>query len=104
MLSVKGCRIAQTTRMLAQKQPPFEECVIAHWSSDPAPTMYRGLSVVPKLEDPQGSVEERSAGSEAARVTGRGACRSENVGMSSVISVRNRDTVSPRVPTQGYSA
>ena len=31
-----------------------------------------------------------------------GACRSENVGMSSVIAVRNRDTVSPRVPTQGY--
>ena len=50
-LSVKGCRIAQTTRMLAQKQPPFKECVIAHWSSDPAPTMYRGLSVVPKPED-----------------------------------------------------
>ena len=51
MLSVKGCRIAQTTRMLAQKQPPFKECVIAHWSSDPAPTMYRGSSMVPKLGD-----------------------------------------------------
>ena len=51
-----------------------------------------------------GSVEERSAGSEAGGVTPCGACRSENVGMSSVIAVRNRDTVSPRVPTQGYSA
>ena len=39
MLSVKGCLIAQTTRMLAQKQPPLKECVIAHWSSDRAPTM-----------------------------------------------------------------
>ena len=50
------------------------------------------------------SVEERSAGSEAAGVTRCGACGSENVGMSSVIAVRNRDTVSPRVPTQGLSA
>ena len=23
--------------MLAQKQPPFKECVIAHWSRGPAP-------------------------------------------------------------------
>ena len=50
------------------------------------------------------SVEERSAGSEAGGVTLCGACRSENVGMSSVIVVRNHDTVSPRVPTQGCSA
>ena len=26
--------------MLAQKQPSFKECVIAHWSSVPAPKMY----------------------------------------------------------------
>lgn len=25
--------------MLAQKQPPFKECVIAHWSSGGAPKM-----------------------------------------------------------------
>ena len=25
--------------MLAQKQPPFKECVIAHWSRVPAPKM-----------------------------------------------------------------
>ena len=50
-LSVKGCPIAETARMLAQKQPPLKECVIAHWSSDRAPTMYRGSSVVPKLGD-----------------------------------------------------
>ena len=30
MLSVKRCRDAQTTRMLAQKQLPFKECVTAH--------------------------------------------------------------------------
>ena len=52
----------------------------------------------------EGSVEERSVRSEAGRVTAGGACRSENVGMSSVIVVRIHDTVSPRVPTQGYSA
>jgi hypothetical protein len=51
-----------------------------------------------------GSVEERSAGSEAGGVTPGGACRSENVGMSSEIQVRNLDAVSLRVPTEGYSA
>jgi hypothetical protein len=25
--------------MLAQRQPPFKECVTAHWSSDFAPKM-----------------------------------------------------------------
>jgi hypothetical protein len=50
------------------------------------------------------SVGERSAGREAGRVTAGGACGSENVGMSSVIQVRNLDAVSLRVPTQGYSA
>ena len=34
--------------MLAQKQPPFKECVIAHWSSGLAPKMKRGSSIAPK--------------------------------------------------------
>ena len=36
-LSGKGCDFALTTRMLAQRQPSFKECVTAHWSSDLAP-------------------------------------------------------------------
>ena len=36
-LSGKGCELALTTRMLAQRQPSFKECVTAHWSSDFAP-------------------------------------------------------------------
>ena len=28
-----------TARMLAQRQPPFEQCVTADWSRDPAPKM-----------------------------------------------------------------
>ena len=39
VLSGKGCGVAQTTRRLAWKQPPLKECVIAHWSSDSAPTI-----------------------------------------------------------------
>ena len=38
-LSGKGCELAKTTRMLAQRQPSFKECVTAHWSSDFAPKM-----------------------------------------------------------------
>ena len=53
----------------------------------------------PSLEGP--SVEERSAGGEAGGETPGGARRSEHVGMSSVIAVRNRETVRPRVPTHG---
>ena len=36
-LSGKGCETTLTTRMLAQRQPSFKECVTAHWSSDFAP-------------------------------------------------------------------
>ena len=39
MLSGKGGGIAETIRRFAQKQQSFKECVIAHWSSDPAPKM-----------------------------------------------------------------
>ena len=39
VLSGEGCGISKTTRMLAQKQPPLKECVIAHWSRDSAPKM-----------------------------------------------------------------
>ena len=38
-LSGKGCGFTKTTRMLAQRQPSFKECVTAHWSSDFAPKM-----------------------------------------------------------------
>ncbi len=68
--------------MLAQKQPPFKECVIAHWSRDAAPKMTGAQA------------RNRSYG--IARAMGRGAflqgrsgtgrsrghVRSENAGMS----------------------
>ena len=57
---------------------------------------FRGLSA--------GSVEERSASSEAGGVTPGGAGGSENVGMSSEIWVRTPDAVCLRVPTLGHSA
>ena len=52
-LSGKGCGFTKTTRMLAQRQPSFKECVTAHWSSDFAPKMngaqayYRSCRLVP---------------------------------------------------------
>src|SRR5579885_3515489 len=48
VLSGKGGGGAQTARRLAQKQPSLKECVIAHWSSAPAPTIGRGSSTLPK--------------------------------------------------------
>src|SRR5512145_1673290 len=46
--------------MLAQKQPPFKECVIAHWSSDSAPTIQRGSSLLPKpwIQEARGKMQE----------------------------------------------
>jgi len=37
-LSGKGCGVPWTSSMLAQKQPSFKECVIAHWQRNSAPT------------------------------------------------------------------
>ena len=39
LLSDKGGGTAKTIRRFAQKQQSFKECVIAHWSSRPAPKM-----------------------------------------------------------------
>ena len=36
---IKGGAAAVTARMLAWKQPPFKECVTAHWSSGRASIM-----------------------------------------------------------------
>ena len=41
-LSGKGGGAAKTAGMLAQKQPSFKECVIAHRSSGSAPKTQRG--------------------------------------------------------------
>ena len=68
--------------MLAQKQPPFKECVIAHWSRDAAPKM--------------SGAQARNRSYGIAQAMGRGAflwgrsitvrrcghIRSENAGMS----------------------
>ena len=69
--------------MLAQKQPPFKECVIAHWSRDAAPKISgaqaqnrsRGIT----------KVMGRGAYHRRRRLTGKttGAYGSENAGMSS---------------------
>jgi hypothetical protein len=77
--------------MLAQKQPPFKECVIAHWSRDSAPKMsgakVHGTEALACIVRYMG----RGAflhGIEA--VTGRtgGQAGSENAGMSSEKKVR----------------
>ena len=60
----------------------FKECVIAHWSSGPAPKIQRGSSVPPKTETPQGVVAERSVCRRRCPVRGAGGIGSENVGMS----------------------
>jgi hypothetical protein len=39
ILSGKGGGVSQTARRFAWRQPPFKECVTAHWSRDSAPTM-----------------------------------------------------------------
>ena len=50
--------------MLAQRQPPFEQCVTADWSSDPAPKMI-GSQAVRRSSGIERLVGERSCGAEA---------------------------------------
>jgi hypothetical protein len=49
-------------------------------------------------------VGERPATGEGVAASGVGGCRSENAGMSSVMSVRTRHAEHLRVPTEGQSA
>ena len=53
--------------MLAQKQPPFKECVIAHWSRDPAPKITGA------------KVRNRSCGYDLGRGVGERSLRAEVV-------------------------
>ncbi len=51
--------------MLAQKQPPFKECVIAHWSREPAPKISGA------------KVRNRSCGYDVSRGVGERSHRAE---------------------------
>jgi hypothetical protein len=92
--------------MLAQKQPSFKECVIAHWSSDSAPKIQRGSSLVPKLRIVFGlraRCNGRGAFRQQRRSTVRtaGADGSANAGMSSEMRARNAHAVCLRFPEEG---
>jgi hypothetical protein len=74
--------------MLAQKQPPFKECVIAHWSSDSAPTIYGTIKLAAEAADLTGVrvchlVEERCIIGRSGAVRHRRRNASENAGISS---------------------
>ena len=67
----------------------LKECVIAHWSSDSAPKIQRGLKLIPKLGlqrklRGRGASYKRRSHSES----GGGFYTSENAGMSSENYVR----------------
>jgi hypothetical protein len=83
VLSGKGCGFTKTTRMLAQKQPPLKECVIAHWSSGAAPKMTgakaRNRSYGMSKDMGRGAFLSGRSGT----VRERGRIRRENAGMSS---------------------
>ena len=73
--------------MLAQKQPPFKECVIAHWSRGPAPKI-SGAQVQNRscgMEVSKDTTMGRGAFQQRRRCTVRsiGAVGRENAGMSS---------------------
>ena len=71
--------------MLAQKQPPLKECVIAHWSRDSAPKMH-GAKVRNRSFGMYALVYMgRGAFLHERRLTGRtaGQAGRENAGMSS---------------------
>ena len=73
---------------MAQKQPPFKECVTAYWSMCPCADNVRGLKPVTEARDvwgftPPGVVGECSYGGEAEAVRPGGAIGSTDAGISS---------------------
>ncbi len=47
----KDVRLLRQPGCWLRSSHSFKECVIAHWSSDCAPKIQRGLSYTPKMED-----------------------------------------------------
>ena len=99
----QGCDDAWTARRLAQKQPSFKECVIAHWSRIVAPKIQGAKHTTEAwgLEDNSESVGERCAWGEVSPARAGGPGTRENAGMSSEKCVRITLTESPRVPGEG---
>ena len=93
--------------MLAQKQPPLKECVIAHWSNVMAPTMI-GAQACNRSRGWPSFWGGRGRGAFCGQrsPTGRtgGAYRSANAGTSSEKRVRNVFAVNLRFPGQRYSS
>ena len=84
--------------MLAQKQPPLKECVIAHWSREPAPK----ISGAQAQNRSRGKVLDtlgRGAYHTQRRLTGKtaGAYGRENAGMSSEKDGENPSHRKPKV-------
>ena len=75
----------KTTRMLAQKQPFIQKCVIAHWSA-PAPKMSEAETYHHEAKGSQGSVVEGHCMREEAVPEGLD-CMEENAGMVAEIKV-----------------
>ena len=92
--------------MLAQKQPPFKECVIAHWSSDRAPkitgakTYHRSLGIE-YIYGYMRLVEEQCVLGRSRTVRSGGRDTRENAGMSSESGVRNITVECSRFPGEG---
>jgi hypothetical protein len=84
--------------MLAQKQPPFKECVIAHWSRGSAPKM-TGAKVQNRSRGKMLSILGRGAFYTRRRYTVRSAGEygSENAGMSSEKNSENLFHRKPKV-------
>jgi len=71
--------------MLALKQPPFKESVIAHWSSDSAPKTYgaKHASEIADVDFTVYVVGERCVVGRSESESTRGRTTSETVGLSS---------------------
>ena len=84
--------------MLAQKQPPFKECVIAHWSRGFAPKM-SGAKAQNRSRVSILSMLGRGAFYTRRRYTERsaGEYRSENAGLSSEKEGKNPSHRKPKV-------
>ncbi len=100
----KDVRLLRQPGCWLRSSHSFKECVIAHWSSDLAPKIQRGLSYTPKTEVVlYTAVAERSLCCWSQIVKSGGGTGSANVGMSNVMKMKTLHTECPRFPLQRQS-
>ena len=97
----KDVRLPRQPGCWLRSSHPFKECVIAHWSSGHAPTIYGAKHGTEAADQARPGGRGAFRPRRSCGATHGGAAGSENAGMSNERGVENSSAVSLRFPGQG---